>query len=634
MIDFNKITRYLFYTLAFILPFAVIPSSLVSSVFSKKLILAFLAFLILIFAALEAIKYKKIKYRKSRFTAAMFLFLSVSFLSLDFYQVFSQGFFGAPNQADSIFTTIIYFLIFFIAANLLTKDKLPKVIDMLLAGSGVFAFLFLAQHLSGGEGILAFSFMDSAYSISLFFGSALVLLISKVILGCFKRFKFDNLYFLILGILFLLPVIIIDFKLTWFLIFISSLLILWMALNRGFFCKEKEKVLIIISILIFSAVLFFIPLSYHYVQPMDAAPFGISLNVIENTLSESLKNLTIGSGPSTFSFQYLLYKGVEAAPYGTAVFDQAALGIMTLLATTGIVGLLAILIIVLLFFAQGIYYIIKGMDLSTKKEIDECDIRGVVFPAGFYLFLTLFFYKLSFVLIALMFLMLGLWVASRNKLLEINLAKLKTNKAFGLMAASCLVLVFSAMGVANLASQYRAETSYQKAVLLYNEQGKTDESIEMMEKAISINKRDNYYLDLSKLYLIKASKVYLQSSDSDIANNTQAQEMISSAVSNAEFARSLNPMNFYNWYNLGFIYEELIFYIDDAENYALQAYQQAKNLSPYNVNTYLRIAEVYQLEQETSLALQEYRDALEIDPENEDIILLIEDLMENSVEEE
>jgi len=597
-----KISKYLFYLLVFFLPLFALPQANLSAVFSKKVFLAVFIFLILFCWLVQVLISGKIKYKGGKVSKILFLFLLISAISFALSGFSSQSFFGEPLQTDSLFVFILYGLIFFFALNLLeTEKEILHIIKIFLVSSGILSFLFFIQYFSGS---ISFNPIGSVQALSLFLGIALVFLISLVINNP-AEFKLSNRRNLIiaitLGVLFFSSIFLINFKLTWFLIALSSIIILWQVIDKNLQLTTYNLQLKILPliILILSLTLFFIelPLGKNFLPEIYPA-YQHSWQVAKSTLAEGPENFFFGSGPATFPYQFSLHKGevLNQTAFSSTVFDQGQSAFFTLLTTIGVLGVMSLLFLIGFFFYQGF-----------NKPF-------ILFAGGFYLALLFFFYPVNLTLTAFGFLILGLWQNTGTKLKELNFFEISSKKSFIIMIACSLLMVGAILGIYNIVRQYRAELSFLQAIRLYDEQ-KPDQSLSQVEKTLGIWEKDNYYLTLSKLELLKASEIFQnQETFPTEEQKNILQNLLTQAETSAQFALQFNPKNSQNYQNLGWLYENLIFLKENAVQLSLEAYQKAQELDPQNYNYPIALARIYQLLGDQTKADEYKQKALELKP--------------------
>jgi tetratricopeptide (TPR) repeat protein len=138
-----------------------------------------------------------------------------------------------------------------------------------------------------------------------------------------------------------------------------------------------------------------------------------------------------------------------------------------------------------------------------------------------------------------------------------------------------------------------------------------------MEKAANVWRSSDYYISLSQLYLIKASEDFEQKWTTSEKKEEQKQSIKNSALKAEEFAKiacDIDKNNFQSWHNLGLVYENTNFLIEDRTEQAMAAYEKAKSLAPQNYDIYVAIARLLEEDKKYSEALLEYKKAFALNP--------------------
>ena len=142
----NKIIKYSFYSLVFLLPLFFLPLTVSPVAQNKQTLLAGFCFLIVICWAIKVFSTGKLSFIWNKLTLSVFLLLLVLGISTLFSGSSPQSFWGMSFEADTLFNFILYALTFFLFANLLKEEKeILKTIFAFLGGSGVLAALFLVN---------------------------------------------------------------------------------------------------------------------------------------------------------------------------------------------------------------------------------------------------------------------------------------------------------------------------------------------------------------------------------------------------------------------------------------------------------------------------------------------------------
>lgn len=334
--------------------------------------------------------------------------------------------------------------------------------------------------------------------------------------------------------------------------------------------------------------------------------YNSGIEIAQKTLSESDKNFLIGSGPATFIYEYSLYKG-KAMGDSDLVFNQGPITLLTLVGSLGILTMICFLASWIIFLIQGFRFLFLGNedDEPTKK------FKHLILPIGVALFVMMFLYKMTIIPMVFSFFILGVWVAGvdedKEKKLELknkeHLLKMVTSGFF-------LVLIF---GLFIFAKQYYAESFYERGVRNYFNTYDIDYALQNGLKAINVFEAGDYYIGLSQLSALKASQIFNQDGE-DKNKQAEVRNIASEAEAFANLAVKHEPQNYNTWNNLGLIYENTSFLVDDKNEEALNAYDQAKKLAPYNFDIYYSEGRIYEAQGENQKAIENYEKALELNP--------------------
>jgi tetratricopeptide (TPR) repeat protein len=233
--------------------------------------------------------------------------------------------------------------------------------------------------------------------------------------------------------------------------------------------------------------------------------------------------------------------------------------------------------------------------------------------------------------LAVSFLILGLWAGIANrKEMEFDFdTNIKSKDKRSLIIKVILILVALIMffGVFMFKSQYIAEALFQGSIKAYNalnqnsyKKQELDYPIRLANMAVGLFPGSDYYVGLSQLYIIKASKAYEESlisgqtDEMKTAGENEARNLASQAESLAKIATAREPQNYKTWANLGLIYENTSFLIDDKTQAALDAYEIAKKLAPNNYEIYFSEGRIYEKNGDKENAIKNYERALLLNP--------------------
>lgn len=604
----DKIIKYSLYSLVFLLPLFFLPLTNFPLLLNKQMLLSVFVFLLLILWIVKIISSGKLDFRWNKITGSVLLLILVLGISTLFSGSKIQSFWGMSFEPDTLFSFILYGLVFLLFANLVNKDQLKSVLISFLASSGILSVLFLIQSL--WRPIFSWDFAQSigfnsvgtVQTLAIFLGAAFVVLLSLTSTG-FKLLRADkkiNVKFLLailLGILLFASIFIINYWIAWLGISLAMTLIIWARLKS---IKGTEissaKIILPLIVLVLSLIFIFIKIPSGNIVNL---PSDITLtnratfDIAKKTLEEGTKNLIFGSGPSTFAYDYDLYRsqGPNLTAFWQVQFNQGASAFSTFSATSGILGILAFLSMIVLFFWQGLKFI-KGNHLSP--------VGISVFIGAVYFLFSWFFYPANLTLMFATFLMLGLFTTYSKSQEKSVIFTQSPQKAFFIMLVGVILIVGSVFVLYNFSQKYQAALAFSQGLDLINaKEPKLDEGIIKLSKATMLDKKDTYFRNLSEAFLIKINEVLNNQELSEEEKTKIFQLLVSNTENSANKALQLNPKNSQNWLQLGRIYENFMALgIEETVSLAISSYQKTEELAPQNPEIPFILGRIYKSQAE------------------------------------
>lgn len=618
----NKILKYGLYSLVFLLPIFFLPLTVLPTIINKQILLSLFVFLLLILWMLKIMISGKLSLAWGKLSGSVLLLFLILGISTAFSGTKAQSFWGMFFEPDTFFSLTLYILVFLLFANLISENQLKSVLISVLASSGILSFFFLIQGFWKPifpwdfAQISGFNPVGSVQSLGIFLGGSFVILMALV--GTNRSFVLPNVLtikgrtvpkkltqslIVILGILLFLAIFLINNWVTWLGIILSMAIILWGmigGLKDTVTQKDFRKFILPLFILALSLIFLIIQLPIGNIinLPGEISPtHQATLDIAMKTLQEGPKNLILGSGPATFGYQYSLHRGAgpNLTDFWQIRFDQGATAFLTFLTTSGILGSLAILLMIAIFLWQGF----KGLISINQPNQHKSAVNIAIFTGGVYFLVCCFFYPINLSLIFIIFLMLGLCAAITGKKKEFLFTQ-SPQKAFLIMLLGIIFIVGSIIGIYNVSQKYIASLNYTQGLELINaEEPKLDEGIVKINKAAQLDPKDIYLRNLSHVFLIQINQIL----NNQELEQEQKQALFQQAVSNAELfataAVQVNTANSQNWLKLGNVYENLaIFGIEGTVELAILNYQKAGELDPQNPQIPLNIGRIYKTEVE------------------------------------
>lgn len=580
----EKVSKVSIYLLAFLLPILFLPWTANVLDFNKQALL-----IVLVFASLFAWMLKVLILGKANFNlSSVHIPLAVLFLVYTVSTTFSLwrygSFWGWPQvNSESLLSLLGLTLLYFLVINIFEKKEIFYLMVSLIV-SGSLAMLYGLLQLFGKFSIpigftkaVSFNTIGGVNSLAVF---AAVLLPLIIILLVISKEKYLRVFFIAAIILLAFLLLLINFQVAWWLVIAGTALVIafgtqkrnifdnrWLALPMFFLALA----------LLFSFFRFEIPGTPD--RPVEVfLTHSASFDIVWKTLKESP---IVGSGPGTFIYNFSKYKDISfnQGSFWNLRFDWASSKMMTMLASTGILGVLS-------FFALLIFFIFYGIKFLFTKEEKEQEIYWVLGLGIFISFLTIsvayFFYQSNLSLDFIWFLLMASFLSLLSPVRKEVVLKPSSLTTLGITFVFTLVFIFG-LGVLILEGQrYAAAASYLAGMKDWQKE-ESIKTMEHFENAARISPGvDLYWRELSQVYLQVISEVSAKTELSQAEITRQVQILINNAVNSTKAAVDANPKNVANWSARGSVYQGLIGKVRGTKEWAIESYEKALELEPTN----------------------------------------------------
>ncbi len=553
----------------------------------------------------------------------LYLPVGVFFLVVLASAIFSfypySSFWGHPLKTSQAFFTFLGFGFYFLLVNLvLSSDPLKKALEAkkligwLLVSATLACVLGIAQVYQ--KFFLPWDFTKSASfntigsinSWAVFLG-ALIPLVSLMVLFLKGLARWLSLGALIL---FLFGLLAVNFWVAWMVSLAGLIVIISFGL---FYFSQKERSKILLPLILFAIAVFFgifrIGLVIVPSQILEVAPtYNHTLDIAFQTLKE---RPVFGSGPGTFSFDYAKYRSeaINQTIFWNTRFVNGASELFEWLATMGLLGVLAFLVLVACFIYVEVKEILKNFSDNQVLILSSLSLFLGVF-LGFLLYPVSLPFQMLFWLAGAFILSF----ASREVKWDFYL-----NKLGGVLVSLVFIIFFiGSLGlIFENTKRYIAELNYILGLQAFSANN-LEGAIDKISLATQINpKVDVYWRDLSKLALEQLNLAVRESAQKEDQEKlqelqTRIQNLSILAVNSANQAVELNGQNVLNWLNRGEIYRNLIGLAQGAFEHSISSYQKARELEPKNPEVNLEIARTNLTQAQLHLQLREQDKAKEL----------------------
>ncbi|MCK4473939.1 tetratricopeptide repeat protein [Candidatus Parcubacteria bacterium] len=596
----DKVSKTSIYLLVFLLPLFFLPWTTNVLDFNKQFLLIFLVFLSLGCWLLKSLTEGKISLNLSTFNIPVAIYLFVLSMATLFSAYKYASFWGLPLTISSAFLTIFGFVLFyFLLMNVFKKEETFGLLIVLVLSGFLTALFGVLQIFNIIP--LSYNTIGAANSLSVFIACLLPLVLSIFFISKkFIKFLISIIGLVMLGLLFL-----VNFWVAWVLLLIgsASLLIFGIA-KKDIFNGKKINLLILLLILGLFFGIFRIQIPFAPSIPLEVAPSqSASLSIAGATLKSHMPgSLMFGSGPGTFVYDYSQFKSetINQTAFWGVRFGSGASDILDKLATTGILGLVSFLGILIMFIWLGLKAI------TGKKQ----DVLGLgIFSAWLTVVAGIFLYPTNMSLGFLFWIFTSVFIALQASQLKTWEIKPSSLASVGISFLFLFILICG-LGLFVFAGQrYAAEIRYRQGISAF-QRGDNLAAGQALFKAISYvnGKQDNYWRDIAQVNLFRISEE-LQKPDVSAEKITP---LVSDAINAAKRATDAGPNNVANYTIRGFVYRQIIGLVEGVEDWAIKSYEKALILEPTNPYIYTELGRVYLAKEDTEKARDQFQKALEL----------------------
>lgn len=602
----NKIINFCLHAAVFLLPLFFTSISVDVLELNKQTVLVVLSAVAGVAWLGKALADKQFTIVRNWFHLVVVLFglgyLLVSFLSVDRY----LSFVGSLGQMPWAFSTVAALVVYYIVAIHHVRQT-SQVYDF------VFSFL-LSSLIAGVYGLLqmfgiylvpvaasqakTFTSVGSLFSFVVYMTVPLIVASSLAFHGCRNNVC-------LLGsnklsgqvargivwatiIVSLLSLIVIDYWVSWIALLFGTLTTVIIGYLRTRKIGQPAKLVIPGILVALSVLLLFFrtPINLNLpseVSPSALATFGIA--------KETLREMPLfGSGPGTWIYDYAKHRVqlVNLSPFWNVRFDRGFSFFLTMLATTGIVGVSLWLLLIVSGVVKSAGHLVR------ERNDDIWYAYLIVFSGWLTLVFTSFFYNFNMAHLFALWLLMSLLgsLISKN---SITWDARKSAYAYGVLSVLFIVVFIGGVSVTWLAGQrFVAEAIFTKSVNDFRAGVSTDTVITSIQRAGSLNPlHDMYARNLSQAHLIKAANLIQSGVNEEKA--ALIQNEIKVAVDAAMLATKIAPANVDNWSNLALIYQSVASFTRGADEFAVKNYQEATLREPQNPVFLNEIGKLYLL---------------------------------------
>jgi tetratricopeptide (TPR) repeat protein len=623
---FGKIVHWAMNLLFFLVPIFFLPWTSDVLEVNKQMLLVILTVVGLVAWLGQMVMSKQLTFKAGWLNLVAGLFflavLASSIFSIAGYQTWVGQ---ASQEYVSFLSTTMFIILFFLLMNNASGTAMQRGIlsSFLLSAalSGVVTFLgmFNLLHLpfdfaqsNGFNTIGTINGFATLMTLAMFVGLALWLVSQQgrdrlIPLGGMG--KYLRTLIVVVTIVNMATLIAIDFWTFWLINIVGVLLLGGFVFIQSQEFPNPRRFALPLVVFLVSILLLFLPTPLHLGLPIVVSPsYGASMEVTKDTLSVSVKQMLLGSGPGTYLYDFLAYKpqAVNASQFWSLRFDRAKSDVMTSLAHLGLVG-------TLLWLVLMVWVAVKALGrLVFERDHEEWKMTYVLFVGWTILFLSHVLYSSNLTMQFLLWgftgllasqVVLKMWNSDFSRSPKLGLA---TSFAFVVVAVGVIASLFIT------GTRYTAEVAFAKAVAIdQSEDGTVDQVIDELNRAVRFNGlSDVYQRNLSSAYLQQAREKITATAGAE-RTPEQTQEIVdvvSASLTAAARATEIEPNNVSNWTVRGSVYRDVMGFAQGAEDLAAQMYLNTIQLEPMSPLHRTNLGRVYMVVADRARALKSSED--------------------------
>ena len=341
-------------------------------------------------------------------------------------------------------------------------------------------------------------------------------------------------------------------------------------------------------------------------QTINLSPWNISWYAAVETL-KTPKTALFGIGVDNY---LSIFTQVKPISYNLSSdwqlnYNLSRSTLLHIWAEAGLLGLVAMLLLILFALREIIWINSKNYQHKTVITVlfGYSLLILLLFPPQFISFL-LFFVTLAVIELV------GYHIeksASKHKIYDLT-----TLAPFAYFI--CLVSAAAIIGVSWVLGQnYLAEYNFKNGLNAISE-NKAKDVYESQQSAMKFNPyQETYRRSFSQINLVIANGL-AQKKDLTDNDRQRIALLIQQSIASAKVAVQLNPQKVINWYNLAYIYRNIINIAQNAPNWTVAAYQQAIRRDPNNPLLRLELGGIFYGQKNYNQAAQIFNEATNLKP--------------------
>ncbi len=622
-----KVSRSAYYLIVLLVPLFFLPITAEFLEYNKQFLLYGLILVSLLAWIGGSVAERRFEFRRTPldlpFLALWAIFLASSLASKDRHLSFLGNF---ENLNLSFVSVTFFILLYFLTTNIVTTAERVRMVFGAAIISGATAILyFFLQYF----GLLAkigwpYGISNPVAPLSTQFSLYLLTLVIISLNALFipRKKRLCDVLWCLLFLLTLLTIIVIGFKLVWIVTAVGLFILLVFAISR---LEDLRTTWISAGFSVFVMALLFTllgtPSFLTLKLPLEVAlSQSVTWRIVTQSLSENVLRFVLGSGPSTFAYSFTQFR---PETFNTTIvwntrFTQGASTFLDMLGTTGFLGMVAFVVIVLLSLGTILYLWTRRPSRGARRTEVSGDTEGLLLPASTTVWLVLLLVScvsaLSTSLWVLFIAMLGITMTLSRAVLAPEAKpwsfSLRTSPQYSLASSFGFILLFSAVVVLGgvFGRYYAANIAYTRTVKAVNK-GDYVRATQEAGRAVNLEPANAMYnLVLAQSYLLQAA-VEVNKAE---PNAGQLTNYLAYAVNSAREATTLSPSSVVAWESLATMYANARGVAPDANDWVVRSLNKAIELESTNPVHFLRRGSAKAVAGDLDGAKKDYEEAIRL----------------------
>lgn len=569
----------------------------INGLFIKNLLVPIFAGILLIVIAVQSLKNGYFTLPDKKTSWALFAFLLVMLLSSLFASAPRNALFGTLGEAPSFALLFSLIIIFYIASVAIKKFSHILGVLLVMAGIYVITFIHIILRVIFGSAFMSFGFFNTLTSslvgswtdFALF--SLLMVVLSVVCLEMGEFVKAAKWITFTVGVFGIIGLFLSNISWVWVLAGAILIVISIYIFSLAYWNPEKSSYekgrpapwySLVTFIIILVGFLFggVITSPLAKVRPMTYSEIYPNITATTSAGIVSIKeNPIIGTGLNSFAHLWNKVKPValSGTDSGSVEFSTGYSFVTTVLATSGILGIIVCVMVLLLIIGQYIKIFKNGFQDPSERFTGMLIIVGSLLLS----FIAVVDYPGISLLILWMIFLGGLWSinSSEEDIRRIHFVHDPRTSFFGILSIIVLIFVGGAF-IYITVRQTASVFAYSSGLRSFSVNNRSA-GIDQLSRANQLWATDFYNRTLANQVLLQVQNITPDQNTSKDVLSREIQRVLSVAMSYADISTKLDPKNYQNWVVSGNVYKFFTeLKVDGAGDRAREAYNKAKALSP------------------------------------------------------